>query len=78
MIGASEMNWHPKELERIGSAEEIGPDVAIIQAAPEDQEDIDATYHAKYDRYGPRIVGSLTGPGSHAVTVRLVPNTGGE
>lgn len=35
-------------------------------------------YHAKYDRYGPRIVGSVTGPGSHAVTVRLVSQPGKE
>ena len=30
--------------------------------SPEDQDGIDAAYHAKYDRYGPRIVGSVTGP----------------
>ncbi len=29
---------------------------------------IDAAYHQKYDRYGPRIVGSVVG---HTVTVRL-------
>lgn len=50
-------------------------DVAFTQAAPEDLDGIDAAYHAKYDRYGPRMVGSVTGPGSHAVTVRLVPHT---
>jgi hypothetical protein len=36
---------------------------------------IDAAYHAKYDRYGPRIVGSVTGPAAHDVTVRLVKAT---
>ncbi len=30
-------------------------------------------YHAKYDRYGPQIVGTVTGPGTHDVTIRLVP-----
>jgi threonine dehydrogenase-like Zn-dependent dehydrogenase len=34
---------------------------------------VDAAYHAKYDRYGPRIVGSVTGPDAYPVTVRLVP-----
>ena len=53
-------------------------DVAFTPAAPEAQDRIDVAYHAKYDRHGPRIVGSVTGPGSHAVTVRLVPQPGGE
>jgi hypothetical protein len=35
---------------------------------------IDAAYHAKYDRYGPTIVGSVVGPHAEAVTVRLVPH----
>ena len=35
--------------------------------------DIDAAYHAKYDRYGPLIVRSVTGPDAHQVTVRPVP-----
>jgi hypothetical protein len=30
-------------------------------------------YHAKYDRYGPGIVGSVVGPEAYAVTIRLVP-----
>ncbi len=36
---------------------------------------IDAAYHAKYDRYGHQIVGSVTGPDSRNVTVRLVKAT---
>jgi hypothetical protein len=56
----------------------IERDVSFAQAPPEVQGDIDAAYHAKYDRYGPRIVGSVTGPGSHAVTVRLVSQAGRE
>ncbi len=35
---------------------------------------IDAAYHAKYDRYGPTIVGHVTGPAAHAVTIRLLPD----
>ncbi len=34
---------------------------------------IDATYHAKYDRYGPRIVGSVVGADTDAVSIRLIP-----
>jgi hypothetical protein len=33
---------------------------------------IDGAYHAKYDRYGPQIVGPVTGPDSRDVTIRLV------
>jgi hypothetical protein len=36
-------------------------------------DDIDAAYHAKYDRYGPAIVGPVVGPKAAAVTLRLVP-----
>lgn len=32
---------------------------------------VDAVYHAKYDRYGPQIVGTVTGPHAAAVTLRL-------
>ncbi len=34
---------------------------------------IDDAYHAKYDSYGPRIVGSVVGPDAHRVTVHLTP-----
>jgi hypothetical protein len=34
---------------------------------------VDAAYHAKYDRYGPQIVGTVTGAHAEAVTLRLVP-----
>ena len=50
--------WTPDELRRIGSAEELR---------------IDRAYHAKYDRYGPAIVGSVTGAHAHDLTIRLVP-----
>ena len=56
----------------------IERDVSFAQASAEVQGDIDAAYHAKYDSYGPRIVGSVTGPGAHRVTIRLVPRPGNE
>ena len=34
---------------------------------------IDAAYHSKYDRHGPRIVGTVVGPDAEAVTIKLVP-----
>ena len=40
-----------------------------------DNHAIDDAYHAKYDRYGPRIVGSVTGDHAHRVTIRLAPAT---
>jgi len=46
-------------------AVDVERDVSFAQASAEIQGDIDAAYHAKYDRYGPRIVGSVTGPGAH-------------
>lgn len=34
---------------------------------------IDAAYHAKYDRHGPRIVGTVVGDQVHELTIRVVP-----
>jgi hypothetical protein len=48
-------------------------DVTFAEAAPGVHAAIDAAYHSKYDRYGPRIVGSVVGPNAEAVTIRIVP-----
>ncbi len=48
-------------------------DVAFGEADPEVHAVIDATYHAKYDRYGPKIVDTVVGAAAEAVTVRLIP-----
>ena len=45
---------------------------AAAAAAAAANQQIDADYHAKYDRYGPAIVGHVTGPAAHAVTIRLI------
>ena len=34
---------------------------------------IDTAYHTKYDRYGPQIVATVTGPPATAVTLRVTP-----
>jgi hypothetical protein len=49
-------------------------DVRFGEAAPDAHDAIDAAYHAKYDQYGPTIVGHVVGPAAKAVTVRLTPS----
>lgn len=48
-------------------------DVAFAAADEDVHDALDAAYHAKYDRYGPAIVGTVVGPAVRAVTIRLVP-----
>ena len=55
------------------SAGGLERDVTFADALPGIDEAIDAAYHAKYDRYGARIVGSVVGPQTHPLTIRLVP-----
>jgi hypothetical protein len=47
-------------------------DVEFASAATDTNVAIDTAYHAKYDSYGPAIVGHVTGPAAHAVTVCLI------
>jgi hypothetical protein len=47
-------------------------DVIFDAADPAIRDAIDASYRAKYDRYGPGPVSHVTGPDAHAVTIRLV------
>jgi hypothetical protein len=50
-------------------------DVILEHLAPDDHlhGDVDASYHAKYDRYGPQIVATVVGPDAAGVTLRLDP-----
>jgi hypothetical protein len=50
-------------------------DVTFTEAAPDAHAAIDAAYHAKYDRYGPAIVGTVVGKRVEAVTIRLLPRS---
>ena len=52
-------------------------DVEFAEAAPEAHSAIDAAYHAKYDRYGARMVGTVVGPDVQALTIRLIPREQG-
>lgn len=48
----------------------------VLFSAPDDGHPaIDAAYHAKYDRYGPKIVGTVVGPDAAGVTLRLIPQS---
>jgi hypothetical protein len=53
----------------------VEKDVTFATSSDDDQPAIDHAYHTKYDRYGPAIVGSVTGAHAHALTIRLVPVT---
>ena len=50
-------------------------DVTFTTADPGVHDDIDAAYHAKYDRYGPRIIGTVVGAAAADITIRLTPLT---
>jgi hypothetical protein len=54
----------------------IERDVTFTPASDIDaatQAAVDAAYHAKYDRYGPQIVGTVTGAHAAPTTLRLTP-----
>jgi hypothetical protein len=48
-------------------------DVTFTAPVADTSTDIDAAYHAKYDRYGPQIVGTVVGPHAAPGTLCLVP-----
>lgn len=54
-------------------ADGVERDIRFEPADGDAHDVIDAAYHAKYDRYGPRIVGAVVGPKAALVTLRLVP-----
>ena len=73
--GGPERPWYrAASASREGRIQAAGIDaeVRFEAAAAEANQQIDAAYHAKYDGYGPRIVGHVTGPAAHAVTIRLI------
>lgn len=51
----------------------IEKDVVFAEADASVHADIDAAYHAKYDRHGPAIVGTVVGPQTVETTIRLEP-----
>lgn len=53
----------------------VDADVNFRSADDSIQFDIDDAYHAKYDSYGRRIVGTVVGAHAHGVTIKLEPRT---
>ena len=51
----------------------IERDVTFADAGDTDPRALDAVYHAKYDRHGPRVVGTVVGEKVADLTLRLVP-----
>ena len=49
-------------------------DVAFEAPGRDVDESLHAAYHAKYDRYGPSIVGTVVSPEAARATLRLVPH----
>jgi hypothetical protein len=47
-------------------------DVLFAEAPANAHTNIDAAYHAKYDRYGSTTVSHVTGPDAQPVTIRLI------
>jgi hypothetical protein len=68
LVPAGQAEWRGSH--RAGG---VQADVAFGQAPQGVGAEIDAAYHTKYDRYGPRIVGTVVGDDAHTVTVCLVP-----
>ena len=56
-------------------ADGLERDVVFRSPGSEVHGSVDAAYHHKYDRYGPRIVGSVVGPSAAAGTLQLVPDS---
>jgi hypothetical protein len=54
-------------------ADGVERDVAFEVPGPEVADDISTAYHAKYDRYGRRMVGTVVSPEAAGSTLRLVP-----
>ncbi|KRC60960.1 hypothetical protein ASE14_08380 [Agromyces sp. Root81] len=48
-------------------------DVVFAEPPADVHAAVDAAYHAKYDRHGPKIVGTVVGPQVVATTLRLDP-----
>ena len=48
-------------------------DVTFADAAPDVHAGIDAAYHAKYDRHGSAVVGTVVGDAVVPTTIRLLP-----
>jgi hypothetical protein len=72
----TENPWYQRALtSSIGCIRAAGieRDVQILRARDADEAAIDAAYHTKYDRYGPKIVNTVVGANAAQTTLRLTP-----
>lgn len=53
----------------------VEKDVAFEEPGEAVDADLHAAYHAKYDSYGPNIVGTVVSPEAARSTLRLLPRT---
>ena len=51
----------------------VEKDVAFEEPGSDAAAGVTAAYHAKYDRYGPRMVGTVVSPEAAMSTLRIVP-----
>jgi hypothetical protein len=51
----------------------VNKDVLFVEAAGEANDEIDAAYRTKYQRYGATYVEPMVGPEARASTLKLVP-----
>ena len=51
----------------------LEPAVSFERAGDEVMAAVDVAYHAKYDRYGARIVSTVVGPDTWPLTLRVLP-----
>jgi Uncharacterized protein conserved in bacteria (DUF2255) len=59
-------------------ADGLERDLSFAEPVPSVHGDIDAAYHAKYDRYKPEIVGTVVGREAEEATIRLMPRSSEE
>lgn len=56
-----------------GRGDTVDVTFELLDAADPVHPNVDAAYHAKYDRYGARIVNTVVGPSAAEVTLRVHP-----
>jgi hypothetical protein len=54
----------------------VEKDVTFVEAGPELNDQIDASYRAKYHHYSESIVGSIVSLMARSATIKLVPRSG--
>jgi hypothetical protein len=53
----------------------VEKDVTFVDADPNVDDQIDAAYRAKYDRYGARLVDPMVSPAARSTSLKVVPRS---